>query len=92
MTDQSAPKPALSSNIIDLEQYRARIAADYPDKAQQDEALQILWNIAAMAVRLSWDAQTIPTLFKSVFEKASADSDTLSESGEALNDKRAVNE
>lgn len=79
MTDKHSHNYPPSENLSKVENHRGRLSEFYPDKAQEEEVLEALRNIAKMAVGLSWGAENIQTLFQHIFEKAGADSGKLLE-------------
>lgn len=77
---------------LDPDKYRDRISEYYPTEEQQNEVLQILWDIMSMMVDIGWGVDSVQILLPDLFEKTGADSDKLLETtAPSFNAKAASN-
>lgn len=75
-TGPSAARPKLDFNA---DKYREHLDGIELTEAQQNEMLQVLWNIMSAMVDMGWGVDSVQMFLPELFEKAGADSDKLLE-------------
>ena len=82
---------ALAPLKLNPDEYREELAEFDMTKEQQDELLQVLWDIISTFVNIGWGVDTVqmflPDIFGEVAPDFDADSEKLLESKDALTGK-----
>ncbi len=72
-----ADNKALPKLTLNPDEYREHLAGFELTEAQENELLQVLWQIMSTMVDIGWGVDTVQMFLPDMFEKAGADSDKL---------------
>jgi len=70
---------AYSNLALEPDQYRADLEEFNMTQEQENELLQVLWNMMSTMVEIGWGVDTVQIILPELFDKAGQDSDKLLE-------------
>ncbi len=76
-TSEQADNRALPKLTLEPDRYREHLSAFELSTQQQNEMMQILWNIMSTMVDIGWGVDTVQLFLPELFEKTGPDSGNL---------------